>query len=136
MPLLVGLSGKRKISYIPVFLLTRIFIVHRNHLFARLSLDLLELKVSFTMRSMLELWQLYYPFITFIYTGLLHIDRNRNLLSKIKDGAWSNVRSEMVMSELNGALTKPSSLTTFVLRLRLRQAWSDISGLLAYLMGP
>ena len=88
------------------------------------------------MRSMLELWKLYYSFITFIYTGLLHIDRNRNLLSKIKDGAWSNVRSEMVMSELNGALTKPSSLTTFVLRLRLRQAWSDISGLLAYLMGP
>ena len=136
MPLLVGLSGKRKISYIPVFPLTRIFIAHRNRLFARLSLDLLELKVSFTMRSMLELWKLYYSFITFIYTGLLHIDRNRNLLSKIKDGAWSNVRSEMVMSELNGALTKPSSLTTFVLRLRLRQAWSDISGLLAYLMGP
>ena len=122
MPLLVELSGKRKISYILVFPLTRIFIVRRNRLFARLSLDLLELKVSFTMRSMLELWQLYYPFITFIYTGLLHIDRNRNLLSKIKDGAWSNVRSEMVMSELNGALTKPSSLTTFVLRLRLRQA--------------
>jgi hypothetical protein len=63
------------VSDIPVFLLTCIFTAHRNRLFARLFLDLLELKVSFTTRSMLELWLLGSQeryIIIFIYTGLSH----------------------------------------------------------------
>ena len=53
MLLLVGSSGKRKICDIPVFPLTS-FTVHRNRLLAQLFLDPLELKVSFTMRFMVD----------------------------------------------------------------------------------
>ena len=73
MPLLVGLSGKRKMCYVVVFLLTYIFIVHRNRLLAQLFLDLLELKVSFTMQSMLELWLLEAVHTSYIHLRGCHI---------------------------------------------------------------
>ena len=58
-----GVIRQGKISFIAIFALMCIFIVRRSRLFARLFLDLLELKVSFAMRPILYIQMLDFDYL-------------------------------------------------------------------------